>query len=284
MAKIKISELIPKNAPLSDNDLLMISQETPDGFESKSITGHEILATARTGMQPTLVSGENIKTVNSTSLLGSGDVAVQPTLVSGTNIKTLNGSSLLGSGNLTISGGLQGLHALGIIPPSLNYGYSASLTALNATASFNTNQNALILAPFIPARNITYTSLKINVATPTPSCLSRILIYSDSNGLPSTKLFESSSLDCSTTGNKTITITATLTAGTTYWIGTHANNNCVLSGIPVGSALSVGISIITAGHITGWNYAYAFNSAPTTLNQAQRTNWIGSIPLIQILP
>ena len=251
--------------------------------------------TSGSGNAVTIVGDLEATTIKKTSgtstqfLKADGSVdttTYQPTLVSGTNIKTVNGNSLLGSGNLTITGGsgLQGVHALGTIPTGFNFGYSASLTALNATASFNTNQNALILAPFIPARNITYTSLKINVATATPSCLSRILIYSDNNGLPSTKVFESSSLDCSTTGNKTITTTATLTAGTTYWIGTHANNNCVLSGIPVGSALSVGISIMTAGHITGWNYAYVFNTAPATLNQAQRTNWTGSIPLIQILP
>ena len=41
-----------------------------------------------------------------TSVNGStGAVTVQPTLVSGTNIKTVNGNSLLGSGDLTISGG-----------------------------------------------------------------------------------------------------------------------------------------------------------------------------------
>jgi hypothetical protein len=100
---IKISELTPKSAPLADTDLLEIAEETMGGFESKSITGHEILATARTGMQPELVSGTSIKTVNSTSLLGSGDVAVQSTLVSGTNIKTVNSTSLLGSGNIAIS-------------------------------------------------------------------------------------------------------------------------------------------------------------------------------------
>jgi hypothetical protein len=38
-------------------------------------------------------------------LLGSGNVAVQPTLVSGTNIKTINGTSLLGSGDIVVGGG-----------------------------------------------------------------------------------------------------------------------------------------------------------------------------------
>ena len=102
----RISQLEPKEANLSNTDLLMISESTTDGYASKSITGAEIIASAQEGVQPTLVSGTNIKTVNSTSLLGSGNVAVQPTLVSGTNIKTVNGSSLLGSGDLSVAGGV----------------------------------------------------------------------------------------------------------------------------------------------------------------------------------
>lgn len=131
--QIKISELIPKGAPLATSDLLMISESTPDGFESRSITGAEIVTTAQEGLQPTLVSGTNIKTLEGQSLLGSGNIdltksdvglsnvdntsdlskpistatqtalnAKQDTLVSGTNIKTLNGNSLLGSGNIAI--------------------------------------------------------------------------------------------------------------------------------------------------------------------------------------
>lgn len=98
----RISQLPPKEANLSNTDLLMISESTTDGYSTKSITGAEIIASAQEGLQTTLVSGMNIKTVNDTSLLGSGNVAVQPTLVSGTNIKTINSNSLLGSGNIAI--------------------------------------------------------------------------------------------------------------------------------------------------------------------------------------
>jgi hypothetical protein len=42
MGKIKISELTPKGAPLSTTDLLIIAEETPDGYESKSVTGRDI--------------------------------------------------------------------------------------------------------------------------------------------------------------------------------------------------------------------------------------------------
>jgi len=128
---IKISELTPKSAPLADTDLLEISEEITDGFQSKSITGHEILATARTGMQSELVSGTNIKTINSNSVLGSGDIAVQPTLVSGTNIKTINSTSLLGSGNINVQGNPRTLE---------------SVNGLNLTGS--TNQiSASVLIP-----------------------------------------------------------------------------------------------------------------------------------------
>jgi hypothetical protein len=43
MGQIKISELTPKEEPLSTTDLLIIAQETPDGFESRSITGRDII-------------------------------------------------------------------------------------------------------------------------------------------------------------------------------------------------------------------------------------------------
>lgn len=63
----------------------------------------------------TLPSGESTATfydLESLDLVTSvngetGDVTVQPTLVSGTNIKTVNSQSILGSGNLTISEGTE---------------------------------------------------------------------------------------------------------------------------------------------------------------------------------
>jgi hypothetical protein len=94
---IKISELTPKSAPLADTDLLEIAEETMGGFESKSITGHEILATARTGMQPELISGTNIKTINGDSLLGSGDLTVNTgvSLIAKKTMVTQTGSAAI---------------------------------------------------------------------------------------------------------------------------------------------------------------------------------------------
>jgi hypothetical protein len=88
---IKISELTPKGSNLQNSDLLEISQVTADGYSSKSITGAEIITAAQSGLQPTLVSGTNIKTINSTSILGSGNIAIS------TNPRLLGFSGILGT-------------------------------------------------------------------------------------------------------------------------------------------------------------------------------------------
>jgi len=94
MANVKISALPELTTTPANTDVVPIV----DGGITKKVSRQNLVG----GLQETLVSGTNIKTVNSTSLLGSGDVSVQDTLVSGTNIKTVNSTSLLGSGNVAV--------------------------------------------------------------------------------------------------------------------------------------------------------------------------------------
>jgi hypothetical protein len=275
MGQIKISELIPKNAPLSDNDLLMISQETTDGFESKSITGAEIIETAQEGLQRTLVSGTNIKTVNSNSLLGSGDVAVQPTLVSGTNIKTINGTSLLGSGNLTIGGGSSGIN--NFIKPQNGDSTSAHVV-MSSLSSLTLVNTRLYANPFISAQTITSSSLYVNCVTAQAGALGRILIYSDLNGLPNTKIFESSNLDLSTTGIKSVITAQTFNAGTTYWLSFHSSGTSAISGIPSSAVIPIRISNINISSLLFTSAT--FGSAPSPFGSATFTNT--AVPFIGI--
>jgi len=93
---IKISELTPKGSNLQNSDLLEVSVTTADGYVSKSITGAEIITASQSGLQPTLVSGTNIKTINSTSILGSGNINVQG---NPRTLESVNGSNLTGTTN-----------------------------------------------------------------------------------------------------------------------------------------------------------------------------------------
>ena len=47
MGQIKISQLRPKDAPLSDTDLFVIAEETSDDYESKSVTGLEVMESVK---------------------------------------------------------------------------------------------------------------------------------------------------------------------------------------------------------------------------------------------
>lgn len=203
--------------------------------------------------------------------------AKQNALVSGTNIKTINGNSVLGSGDLTISGGsgLLGVHS--IVPIPSGGITNQSINGLSSTNS-STAVNRLILMPYIPAQSFTTSNFIINVPAAIAGSLARILIYSDVNGLPNTKLYESANLDCSTIGNKTATTSFSFTAGTTYWLAVHTSAAQSLSHLQVGGILSIRAGITIP--LTCYALTIAFGSAPSVVSVTTASSFL--IPQIFI--
>jgi len=185
----------------------------------------------------------------------------QDELVSGTNIKTINGSSVLGSGDLVVGGGgASGIHAI----TALASGQSTYAgTTSQGFSSSSSVFNRLVACPFIPNQNITSSALYINVAGATPSGLARILIYSNLNGLPDQKLYESSDLNCSTIGIKTATTTFNFVAGTTYWLCLHNTPTFNVSLINSSGAIPLNVVAVT-NPLTHLYMNVTFGSAPTT--------------------
>ena len=73
MANKKISQLTAKGTALAATDLVEISEsDGAGGYITKSVTGANVVS----GLQATLVSATNIKTVNGTTILGSGDLVI----------------------------------------------------------------------------------------------------------------------------------------------------------------------------------------------------------------
>jgi hypothetical protein len=234
MANKKISQLTAKGSALAATDLVEISEDAGGGnYVTKSVTGANVVS----GLQPTLVSATNIKTINSNTILGSGD--------------------------LVIAGG--GVHAL--TEPILGRTYSVRIDGSTSAIAAATAANNIYLSPFIPANTLTVSNLQINVTIAAVGVLARILVYSDLNGVPSSKLLESTSLDCSTIGNKTYTASFIFTAGTTYWLGLYSSAAVTLSALsnnnlmPISSsAFNSSICVLTA--------AATFLTAPSTLGTA----------------
>lgn len=195
----------------------------------------------------------------------------QDTLVSGTNIKSVNGFSLLGSGDLSV----KGVHAL--VKPSAGGSVSVSVTSTALSAQAQT-ANRLIVSPFIPSQTITCASLYINVATLAAGSNAQILIYSNLNGKPDTKIYQSANLDCSTTGNKIATTTQTFEAGNIYWIGVHTSSTQSLTVISTANLLPIFTTSTT--QVSSFFITTTFGSAPTTFGTPSNNS--GTMPYVGI--
>jgi hypothetical protein len=123
---IKISELTPKAAILEATDLLEISQDTPDGYVSKSITGAEI------------IDAIPVPVVNPTLLAFSGIAGTQTT----TNVITVSQSILIPANTFTNNNILQVVFRMlrqsGILGQIYGRIYFNTANTLTGATLFNT--------------------------------------------------------------------------------------------------------------------------------------------------
>lgn len=166
------------------------------------------------------------------------------------------------NGLLTSISSAPGIHIQ--TKPRTGFAYTNILTSGSST--FGNSGGILYLTPFIPVNTLTITSAAIQVTTLGAATNMKILVYSDSSGLPTSLLLESSLLDISTVGYKTYTTSFTFNAGTTYWIGTVASG---AAGAVTSTAQTLQIAIApnsnttyNAFSLSGVNLA----AIPTTLS------------------
>jgi hypothetical protein len=162
--------------------------------------------------------------------------------------------------------------------------YTFMVGATN-NSSFASVADRLDLCPYIPIITHTSSSLSIECATTGTASSTRILLYSNNNGIPETKIFESTDLDCSTLGVKTVITSQTFMAGTTYWIGTHINSSTsVLRGIAVGSLISLGKHPgLSVTNYTMYRAVIAYGSAPTIFSGGVLTSALANEVKITIV-
>lgn len=191
-----------------------------------------------------------------------------------------SGAATLSGATLNIpqyGGGGGGFHLP--IKPRTGAGYSNN--TIIGVGTFGNSGGILYLTPFIPANTLTITSAAIQVTNVGAGTNMKIVIYSDVNGLPTTKLLESSLLDISTTGFKTFTTSFTFNASTTYWIGTIASLG---AGATASHSQTLAIGVNTASNVTFNSFSIGginLASIPTTLSlTSANLASIGSLPRV----
>jgi hypothetical protein len=204
------------------------------------------------------------------------NIDIQAQLESGTSIKTINGNNVLGSGDITISG-LKGIHVL--TKPVRNAYYNAMIGVNQGTIGWGSG--ILYLSPFIPNYDLITNEMSIEVTTAAAGNNIKLLIYSDQDGTPKTKLVESPAFDTSTLGLKTYTINFTFVAGTTYWVG-HIGNS--FSGAVRGLQQTAVIASVHNSASTPFNafsFSTSFSSLPNTLT-ATASNLAGTAGVLKV--
>lgn len=267
------------------------------------------------GKQAPLVSGTNIKTLEGQSLLGSGNIDLTKSDVGLANVdntsdankpistatqtalnakqNTLSLTTTGTSGAATLVGstlnipqyggggasGLKGVHTL--LPLSFNQSTSAIITTPANLSNVGLTANRLVLYPFIPANSFTAETMFINCTTLLSGANARILIYSDLNGSPNSKLMESTDLSLSTTGQKSYVSFFDFVAGTTYWLGVHASTGGSVTHMAASSIMPIynfGINVYVNYFVN-----VALGSAPATITSktpnTTNTPFIGMIAI-----
>jgi hypothetical protein len=174
--------------------------------------------------------------------------------------------------------GYSGIHALVKSFAGSGVSYCSSINQSSVTGAYTGIANRLVVYPFIPANTITSTALYINVTTLSVGGLSQILIYSETNGAPDAKLYQSTDIDCSTLGKKTITTAQTFYAGVTYFIGVHTNSIQQMTAI-TGAGL-INFNMVNVSSVTGYVSNPTYGSAPNPFGTTANTT--GNVPFIGI--
>lgn len=192
-----------------------------------------------------------------------------------------NTKFLRGDGTWAVPSGGGGSSGSGVHALTTSYSGRVYIPMVNYGNLVNTatTANIIRLILFIPAKDITVSSLSINVGTG-GAATSRILVYSDVNGLPGDKLLESTDLSVATTGLKTFTTTYTFTAGTTYWVGTYHSGSFSAFNIPSANLLLVNLPSFPSNLYTGFTYNYTYGLAPSSLTGITPTRTNGSFAAI----
>jgi hypothetical protein len=186
---------------------------------------------------------------------------------------TTGSQGLSGSQGITGSQGVQGFSG-GAGINSLLSSYTGKvynqMVFFGTVANTSFSGSLIRLAPFIPVRTITISSLSIQVAGAGAGVNYRILVYDELNGIPNSKLIESTDLSCATTGVKTFSTSFTFNAGQTYFIGGYSSGTFTCQNIQL-SQLMV-IDMTTSGTIYSQiTYSYTLGTAPSNLNSITPT-------------
>jgi hypothetical protein len=186
---------------------------------SAAASGYQAKSSVLDGLSALTVTAYGTSFLTLTSAAQLSTVGVQPTLVSGTNIRTINGYSALGSGDVSTSPRL--------FKKIADFYYCPSLTSSSSSTPLVVDR-LYFQAVHIP-ETTTLTKIAAAVATGAAGAI-RLGIYASdpTNGGPGVLLADAGTVDCTSSGVQVLTgLSVPVTPGV-YWIAYVSNAACSL--------------------------------------------------------
>lgn len=177
-----------------------------------------------------------------------------------------------------VTAAAKGVHAKEVLLTSGSYlSQAVNGTALTAAASA---ANRFYQIPFIPAQTITISELAFEVSTLLAGS-AHIGLYADAAGAPGAKITgTSTALDTGTAGAKTAVLSATLTAGTVYWLVVWTSAAVTLRMVPQAALMVLGLSATLNKQYTCRLATSAFGALPASAPAGTLT--AGAVPWVRL--
>lgn len=157
---------------------------------------------------------------------------------------------------------------------------TSNVMSTNNLSTYTTQAGQMAYFPYVPSNTFTSTSLSFNVINAVAGSLAKLCIYShDGINAPQDRLYESTDINLSTSGNKTISTSFTFTKGKVYWFGILSNVfssqiSAMTSGaMPIGF---IGTTMISSLADVALTYS---NGAPIT---ATPNSYLSNAPVIRL--
>jgi hypothetical protein len=185
------------------------------------------------------------------------------------------------------SGGGGGATATQIlVEPKSNSYYGIGLDGVSQSNITTIGSGQLLLTSFTSGYDFEINAISfVQISTALAGGLLKVVIYSNSNGQPDTKVFESATVAVDTTGNKILTgLIFTFNANETYWISVVSNGNVGLRALDCFQQYPL-FPVIANSQSTQFYQSYYyqsnFSSLPSTMPNLTTSNYANSrIPMI----
>jgi hypothetical protein len=176
--------------------------------------------------------------------------------------------------------GLKGVHTL---VPLQSGKYTYNQAGAGNVSNGAVPANNILSHAYIPNYSYNCSELSLYVNTGAVGGLGRIGVYDDNNGSPNNLIYQSSDIDCSTSGYKVLVTNIDFVEGQVYWIAAHWNLSTInVRLIPTTGFIVLNTETVQTSARYNYGLTYVFGTGLPNPMVGQLTSFNATIPFLSM--